>query len=62
MVAASPKPSGKISSPSVNTWDELKWDELQANVQDAVKAFYFDQQKPFHVRLQLRRNEVLAVA
>jgi predicted RNase H-like HicB family nuclease len=38
------------------------WEELRANVQDAVKAFYFDGEKPSHVRLHLRKDEVLAVA
>jgi predicted RNase H-like HicB family nuclease len=38
------------------------WEELKANVQDAVKAFYFDSEKPMYVRLHLRKDEVLAVA
>jgi predicted RNase H-like HicB family nuclease len=30
------------------------WDELRANVNEAVEAFYFDQPKPGHVRLHLQ--------
>src|ERR1019366_844550 len=29
------------------------WEELKANVQDVVKAFYFEGEKPTHVRLHL---------
>lgn len=38
------------------------WDELRANVQEAVEAFYFDRPKPASIRLHLVRDEVLAVA
>ena len=38
------------------------WEELRANVQDVVKAFYFDGEKPSYVRLHLRKDEILAVA
>jgi predicted RNase H-like HicB family nuclease len=38
------------------------WEELRANIQDAVRAFYFDGEKPEFVRLRLRKDEVLAVA
>jgi hypothetical protein len=38
------------------------WEELKANVQDVVKAFYFDGGKPSYVRLHLRKDEILAVA
>jgi predicted RNase H-like HicB family nuclease len=38
------------------------WEELRADVQDTVKAFYFDSEKPYHVRLYLRRDEISAVA
>jgi hypothetical protein len=38
------------------------WEQLRANVKDAVEAYYFDEAKPEHVRLHLRRDEVLAVA
>jgi predicted RNase H-like HicB family nuclease len=38
------------------------WEELKANIQDAVKAFYFDGEKPLYVRLHLGKDEVLAVA
>jgi predicted RNase H-like HicB family nuclease len=35
------------------------WDELRANVREAVEAFYFDRPKPAHVRLHLIRDEML---
>jgi predicted RNase H-like HicB family nuclease len=38
------------------------WEELKANIQDAIKAFYFDGEKPSYARLHLRKDEVLAVA
>jgi hypothetical protein len=38
------------------------WDELRANVREAVQAFYFDSAPPTTVRLRLVRDEVLAVA
>lgn len=37
------------------------WDELRANVRNAVDAFYFDSKKPSAVRLHLVHNEVLAL-
>jgi predicted RNase H-like HicB family nuclease len=37
------------------------WDELRANVKEAVEAFYFDRQKPANVRLHLVRDEMLAL-
>ena len=37
------------------------WDELRANVKEAVEAFYFDRPKPGHVRLHLVRDEMLAL-
>jgi predicted RNase H-like HicB family nuclease len=36
------------------------WDELRANVKEAVRAFYFDQPAPERIRLHLVRDEVLA--
>ncbi len=36
------------------------WDELRANVREAVTAFYFDQAAPTSLRLHLVRDEVLA--
>ncbi len=36
------------------------WDELRANVREAVMAFYFDRPRPDRVRLHLLRDEVLA--
>jgi hypothetical protein len=38
------------------------WDELRANAQEAIEAFYFDCPKPASIRLHLVRDEVLAVA
>jgi hypothetical protein len=38
------------------------WDELRANVREAVQAFYFDSSPPASIRLRLVRDEVLAVA
>jgi len=36
------------------------WEQLRANVKEAVAAFYFDQTPPARVRLHLVRDEVLA--
>lgn len=36
------------------------WDELRANVREAVKAFYFDRPAPTRLRLHWVRDEVLA--
>jgi predicted RNase H-like HicB family nuclease len=38
------------------------WNELRTNVQEAVRAYFFDQPKPTAIRLHLVRDEVLAVA
>ena len=38
------------------------WEELRANVRDAVEAFYFDTAPPASIRLHLVRDEVLAMA
>jgi predicted RNase H-like HicB family nuclease len=38
------------------------WDQLRANVREAVAAYFFDQPKPSAIRLHLVRDEVLAVA
>ena len=38
------------------------WDELRANVREAVSAYFFDQPKPSSIRLHLVRDEVLAHA
>jgi predicted RNase H-like HicB family nuclease len=38
------------------------WEQLRANVKEAVEAYYIDETKPEHIRLHLRRDEVLAVA
>ncbi len=38
------------------------WDELRANVREAVAAFFFDRPAPQTVRLHLVRDEVLSVA
>jgi predicted RNase H-like HicB family nuclease len=37
------------------------WEELRANVREAVIGYFFDQPKPSAVRLHLVRDEVLAV-
>ena len=37
------------------------WEELRANVREAINAFYFDRQAPKHVRLHLVRDETLVV-
>jgi hypothetical protein len=37
------------------------WDELPANVKQAVAAFYFDRPKPAAVRLHLVRDEMFAL-
>ncbi|HEY6340877.1 MAG TPA: 2-phospho-L-lactate guanylyltransferase [Bryobacteraceae bacterium] len=37
------------------------WDELRANVKEAVDAFHFDGPKPASVRLHLVKDELLAV-
>ena len=36
------------------------WDELRANVREAVKAFYYDRPAPQRLRLHLLRDEILA--
>ncbi|MDP3072215.1 MAG: hypothetical protein Q8N18_18125 [Opitutaceae bacterium] len=38
------------------------WDELRANVREAVAAFYFDRPAPHRIRLHLVRDEVLAAS
>ena len=38
------------------------WEELRANVREAVQAFYFDSAAPASIRLHLIRDEVLEVA
>ena len=35
------------------------WEELRANVRDAVETYYIDEPKPATIRLHLRRDEVL---
>jgi predicted RNase H-like HicB family nuclease len=37
------------------------WDELRANVKEAVTAFYFDRPVPQRIRLRLVRDEMLAL-
>ena len=37
------------------------WDELRANVREAVEVFYFDRQKAGGVRLHLIRDEMLVL-
>ena len=38
------------------------WEELRANVVEAVKAFYFDSKPPRRIRLHLIRDEVVTTA
>lgn len=38
------------------------WEELRANVRDAVNAYFFDQPEERQIRLRLVRDEVLSVA
>jgi hypothetical protein len=38
------------------------WQELRANVQEAVSAYFFDQAKPTAIRLHLVRDELLQPA
>jgi predicted RNase H-like HicB family nuclease len=38
------------------------WEQLRANVQEAVAGYFFDQNKPEQIRLHLVRDEVLACA
>lgn len=38
------------------------WEELRANVREAVAGYFFDQPKPAAVRLHLVRDELLACA
>jgi hypothetical protein len=35
------------------------WDALRQQVQEAVSAFFFDQEKPGKIRLHLVRDEVV---
>jgi hypothetical protein len=37
------------------------WDDLRANVLEAVKAFYFDRPAPKKIRLHWVRDELVAV-
>jgi predicted RNase H-like HicB family nuclease len=37
------------------------WEELRANVKDAVEGYFFDGPKPQWIRLHFSRNEVLAM-
>lgn len=37
------------------------WDELRANVKEAVGAFSFDRSEPGSIRLHLVRDEMLAL-
>jgi len=38
------------------------WEELRANVRDAVIAYHFDRTPPTGIRLHLVRDEVLTLA
>ncbi|HEY3321027.1 MAG TPA: 2-phospho-L-lactate guanylyltransferase [Planctomycetota bacterium] len=36
------------------------WEQLRANVREAVAAYFFDSPKPARIRLHLVRDEVMA--
>jgi predicted RNase H-like HicB family nuclease len=36
------------------------WEELRANVREAVRAYFFDRPAPHSIRLHLVRDEVIA--
>ena len=38
------------------------WEELRANVKEAVSAFYFDTSAPSRIRLHLVRDELMMMA
>ena len=38
------------------------WEQLRANVREAVTGYFFDQPKPAAIRLHLVRDELLACA
>ena len=38
------------------------WDDLRAQVRDAVTAHFFDQEMPASIRLHLVRDEVMAAS
>ena len=38
------------------------WEELRANVKEAIAGFFFDRPKPASIRLHWERDEVLASA
>ena len=52
--------SAECLSESIFTQGD-NWDELRANVREAVAAFYFDRAKPGSIRLHLVRDEMLAL-
>lgn len=37
------------------------WDELRANVREAVKAYFLDQPEPTSIRLHLVKDEMLVL-
>jgi predicted RNase H-like HicB family nuclease len=37
------------------------WEQLRANVKEAVQAYFFDGPKPQYIRLHLVRDEVLSL-
>lgn len=37
------------------------WEELRANVKDAVEGYFFDGPKPSSIRLHLVRDEILSM-
>ncbi len=52
--------SAECLTESIVTQGET-WEELRANVKDAVEGYFFDSPKPQWIRLRLVRNEVLSM-
>jgi predicted RNase H-like HicB family nuclease len=53
--------SAECLTESIFTQGE-SWQQLRANVKEAVDGFYFDRAKPRNIRLHLVRDEVLETA
>jgi predicted RNase H-like HicB family nuclease len=53
--------SAECLTESIFTQGET-WEELRANVKEAVEGFYFDRAKPKNIRLHLVRDEMLETA
>jgi hypothetical protein len=57
---ASAGSSAECLTQSIFTQGE-SWEELRANVREAVEAFYFDSEAPTKVKLHLVRDETLVM-